>query len=70
MSLEREQRRLVRAGDLLDSLSPLKVVSRGYSLVTENGKLIKNATQLKTGATVNIQFATGTVEAEVKTINP
>lgn len=69
-NLEREHRRLARAGDLLDSLSPLKVVSRGYSLVTENEKLIKKSSQLKRGAIVNIQFASGAAEAEIKTIKP
>ncbi len=69
-NVEHERQRLARASDLLDSLSPLKVVSRGYSIVTENKKLIKSASQLKKGASVNIQFANGSAEALIQNTKP
>ncbi|WP_374028379.1 hypothetical protein ACES2J_00930 [Bdellovibrio bacteriovorus] len=34
---------------MLDSLSPLKVVERGYSIVTKNSEVIKSASQVKKG---------------------
>ncbi len=50
----------------LESLSPLKVVDRGYSLVTANGQVVKTTGQLKVGQQIEIRLAQGQVEAEVK----
>lgn len=66
--LERKNRRLARVGDLLDSLSPLKVVARGYSLVTKNGDIVKSASTLKTGDKIEIQFAKGRAEAQISEV--
>lgn len=53
----------------LEALSPLKVVQRGYSLVTlDNKKIVKDSQQLKLGEKLNIQFAKGQVEAVVQKI--
>lgn len=50
----------------LDSLSPLKVVDRGYSLVSKDQIIIKSTQQLKIGDQIDIQLADGKVTAEVK----
>lgn len=42
---------------ILESLSPLKVLSRGYCLISKNKQLIKNAQELKKGEEVRIQFS-------------
>lgn len=42
---------------ILESLSPLKVLSRGYCLVSKDKKLIKKAQELKKGEEVHIQFS-------------
>ncbi|MCC8135821.1 MAG: exodeoxyribonuclease VII large subunit [Ruminococcus sp.] len=49
----------------LDSLSPLKVLSRGYSLVYSGDKLIKDAEKLKKGDVVRIRFGNGEADAEI-----
>jgi len=49
----------------LDSLSPLKVLSRGYSLVYHNDKLINDSKDLKSGDVVRIRFNSGEVNAEI-----
>ena len=49
----------------LDSLSPVKVLSRGYSLVYKGGSLINDTDKLKKGDTVRIRFGTGEAEAEI-----
>lgn len=49
----------------LDSLSPLKVVDRGYSLVTKNKVLVKSTSQLKTGDHINIRMTDGDISAVV-----
>lgn len=49
----------------LDSLSPLKVLSRGYSLVYNGKTLINDAEKLKKGDVVTIRFGKGEAEAEI-----
>lgn len=54
----------------LDALSPLRVMSRGYSLVwlEPKHKLIRDANQLKAGDSLNIRFFKGEASATVKKI--
>ncbi len=49
----------------LDSLSPLKVLSRGYSIVKQNNEVLTDVHQLKNGDVVSIQFENGTAKAEI-----
>ncbi len=49
----------------LDALSPLKTLSRGYSLVEKNNKIIKSVKQLNEGDEIEIKFADGKVNAIV-----
>lgn len=50
----------------LDSLSPLKVLARGFSLTYKDDLLVKNSSQLKQGDKVEIRFASGKAKAEIK----
>ncbi|SHM32669.1 exodeoxyribonuclease VII large subunit [Ruminococcus flavefaciens] len=49
----------------LDSLSPLKVLSRGYSLVYKEEKLLNTSEVLSKGDKVRITFGSGGAEAEI-----
>lgn len=49
----------------LDSLSPLAVVDRGYSITTKNKEVIKSIAQVKTADLIEVRVADGTIEAEV-----
>ncbi len=50
----------------LDALSPLKVLARGYSVVQkENGQIVKDESQVKSGEQVNIRLDKGEIKAEV-----
>ena len=49
----------------LDSLSPLKVLSRGYSLVYKGEELLNSAENLKKGDILSIRFGSGGANAEV-----
>jgi exodeoxyribonuclease VII large subunit len=53
----------------LESLSPLKVVDRGYSLVSQGGKIVKSTSQLKLGQLIEVRLADGQIEAEVKKLS-
>lgn len=49
----------------LDTLSPLKTLTRGYSIVQKNGKTIKSVKKLKTNDILGIRFTDGEVKAKV-----
>lgn len=49
----------------LDTLSPLKTLTRGYSIVTQEKIIIKSAKGLKRGDKVNLRFIDGEKEAEI-----
>lgn len=49
----------------LDTLSPLKTLTRGYSIVQKNGKTIKSVKKLKTNDILGIRFTDGEVKTKV-----
>lgn len=49
----------------LDSLSPLKVLSRGYSLVYKEDKLLSSSEALEKGDKIKLTFGSGGAEAEI-----
>lgn len=49
----------------LDSLSPLKVLSRGYSLVYKEEKLLSSSETLEKGDKIKLTFGSGGAEAEI-----
>jgi len=50
----------------LDSLSPLKTLTRGYSIVQKAGNIIKSKNNLTTGDKIDITLADGQVRAKVE----
>ncbi len=51
----------------IDKLSPLAVMGRGYSIVTDrDNKIIKSVESLEAGDTVQIRFTDGRASAEIK----
>ena len=49
----------------LDTLSPLKTLTRGYSIVQYEGKMINSVKKLNKGDKVNIKFIDGEKQAEI-----
>lgn len=49
----------------LDTLSPLKTLTRGYSIVQKSGKTIKSVKELKTNDMLGIRFTDGEVKTKV-----
>lgn len=68
-SFERRKSKLDQLIRTLDSLSPLKVLSRGYSLVYSGQKLINDASMLKNDDEINVRFGNGEASAVVKQIS-
>jgi len=65
-ALDRRQARLQRVMGLLDGLSPLQVVERGYSITTlPTGQLVKKASQVRPGDKIEIHLMQGQIHAEV-----
>ena len=67
--LTARMQRLTKNMAVLDSLSPLKVLDRGFSMVVSDGKVVTDATELKAGDTVSVRMCKGSIEAEVKKVN-
>lgn len=49
----------------LDSLSPLKTLQRGYSVVTKDGKTVNSVRLLNTGDEINLRLSDGSKNAKV-----
>jgi exodeoxyribonuclease VII large subunit len=64
--------RLRLAAARLDSLSPLATLGRGYAIVTDAvGKTaIRDAAELKVGASLHVRFCRGSVDAVVTAVVP
>ncbi|KYG60681.1 exodeoxyribonuclease VII large subunit [Bdellovibrio bacteriovorus] len=67
-SIEKKHARMSRLMGILDSLSPLKVVERGYSIVTKNNEVIKSANQVKKGDMIDVRLAQGSLTAVVDSV--
>ena len=52
----------------LHSLDPLKIMERGYTYVTRNGKVVNQAAQLNTGEPLILHFADGEVTVTITDI--
>lgn len=63
--IERQYARLGESAARLDSLSPLKVLSRGYSLVYSGEHLLSGTEKLNVGDEVEIRFGNGGAKAEI-----
>lgn len=66
--LDRNKLRLGKKATALDSLSPLKVVERGYSIVTKDGDVVKSSKQLKKNDQVNLRLAEGEAVASIVSV--
>lgn len=64
----KETMRLEALGDKIELLSPRKVMARGYTLTTCEGKIMTDAAQLDAGKLVTIHFRDGKVVAGTQSI--
>ena len=61
--------RLDKAVSSLAALSPFGVLSRGYSMVTLDGRAVTEAAELSEGDKVEIRFSHSSAEAKITKIN-
>ena len=60
---EKEKNRYIELVSKLDALSPLKTLSRGYSITEKDGKIIKSKDELKKGDKIELRFTDGKKQA-------
>lgn len=70
--LGRHRVKLSRLSAQLDALSPLAILSRGYSLTRKlpKGALVRKASQLKPNDRIHVRLGEGAVRAVVEELNP
>lgn len=66
--LERSEHALNIAVNTINSVNPLAVLSRGYSVAAKDGKAVKSSSELNVGDVIDIRLDKGEVSAEVKMI--
>ena len=69
--LDAARDQLIATTARLESLSPLAVLARGYSVTTdEAGNILKYATSVGAGDIVHTRLASGSIKSRVETIDP
>ena len=61
--MDRQYSSLSEKASRLEALSPLKVLSRGYSLVYKDGELIKSSETVSEGDKIGLRFGNGGADA-------
>ncbi len=64
--IEKQENILSEKITLLENLSPLKVLARGYTLVYNGDNIVKNSADVNIGDTVKLDFGKGGADAEIK----
>ena len=60
-----EKERYVKLVSKLDTLSPLKTLTRGYSIIEQKGKIINSVKELQEGNEIDIQMIDGKAKAKI-----
>ena len=64
--IQRNNQRYIASVSKLDAMSPLKVLTRGYSMVQgENGEVVRSVKQVELGERISISLSDGTISATV-----
>ena len=66
MSIYKDKKsKAINTIEKLDALSPLKTLTRGYSITEMNGKVVKSVKELKENDEINIRFIDGVTKAKI-----
>ncbi len=66
VTMQSQRKRLEANAGKLQAMSPLAVLSRGYSIAQHDGKSIKSASEVKSGDTLTVLLSDGSVDCTVK----
>jgi exodeoxyribonuclease VII large subunit len=64
--MERRRSRLEQATAKLSQLSPLRILERGYAIVSNEAGIVKDAAEAPAGSAVHVRLAKGELDAVVK----
>jgi exodeoxyribonuclease VII large subunit len=67
--MERRRSRLEQLAAKLSQLSPLRILERGYAIVSNQAGIVKDAAEAPSGSTVHVRLAKGELDAVVKATN-
>ena len=62
---EKNKNKYIELVSKLDTLSPLKTLTRGYSIIEKDGKIVKSITDLQTEDEISIRLKDGEKQAKV-----
>jgi len=70
--LRDRQSRLAMMAGKIESLSPLEVLGRGYTITQDakSGAVIRSASHLRVGQSIITRFAAGTAISKIESLNP
>ena len=63
--VEKSEKALVSTVSKLEALNPLSVLTRGYSMVYSDDKIITSVDNISAGDIVKIKFSDGTAQAQI-----
>ena len=63
--LQGSKTKMVELITKLDNLSPLKTLTRGYSLVEKDNKIVKSIKDIKSGDEISIRLIDGDAKAKI-----
>ena len=67
--LQRRKQRFIGCTAKLDAMSPLKVLTRGYSIVNQDdGSILRSVTQTEPGREVRVTLTDGSLRAVVSEV--
>ena len=71
LEIERKSTVLAELVATLQAVSPLSVLSRGYSIITTepDGKILSTSNQVEIGQTISAILSEGSIKAEIKSKN-
>lgn len=67
--LQNAQNNAAQLASRIDALSPLKVMARGFSVITKNGSCVSSVNDLKTGDSVTATLNDGSVDCLITSTN-
>jgi len=68
--LETERLRLASLSSMLEALSPLKILSKGYALVSAKGRIINSLSSLSVGDEIELKLNDGDLKCNITQIEP
>lgn len=68
-TIQQKRNRFIGSAAKLDAMSPLKVLSRGYSIVSiESGEILRSVTQVTPNSSISVTLSDGSVSAVVTNV--